>query len=63
MSDSTRFAERASSKGVNCQLEIYQQRWHVFHLQAFYRRSRRDHETNTSNKQIKDEEVSSGNLN
>lgn len=42
MSDSTRFAERASSKGVNCQLEIYQQRWHVFHLQAFYLLSARN---------------------
>lgn len=36
MSDSTRFAERAIAHGVECQLEVHEQRWHVFHLQAFY---------------------------
>jgi cyclohexanone monooxygenase len=41
LSDSTRFAQRAISHGVQCQLEIHAQRWHVFHLQAFYLASAR----------------------
>jgi hypothetical protein len=39
--DSTRLAAHAQQCGVECNLEIYQERWHVFHLQAFYLRSAR----------------------
>jgi len=34
LSDSTRLAEHASHCGVACRLEIHEQRWHVFQLQA-----------------------------
>lgn len=37
--DAGRLATRARECGVPCQLEEYAQRWHVFHLQAFYLRS------------------------
>jgi cation diffusion facilitator CzcD-associated flavoprotein CzcO/acetyl esterase/lipase len=36
LSDSTRLAERAAAQGVQVQLEIHAERWHVFHLQALY---------------------------
>ncbi len=35
-SDSTRLAEHATQCGVDCKLEIYSGRWHVFQLQSFY---------------------------
>lgn len=37
--DAFRLAAHARECGVPCQLEEYAQRWHVFHLQAFYLRS------------------------
>ena len=39
LSDSIRLAEHAVNSGVNCWLEVYAARWHVFQLQAFYLRS------------------------
>ncbi|PPA05792.1 alpha/beta hydrolase [Pseudomonas sp. MWU12-2312b] len=36
LSDSTRLAEHAANSGVDCRLEVYAARWHVFQLQAFY---------------------------
>ncbi|MDY7564594.1 alpha/beta hydrolase fold domain-containing protein [Pseudomonas sp. RTC3] len=39
LSDSTRLAEHAVNSGVDCRLEVYAGRWHVFQLQAFYLRS------------------------
>ncbi|MNX37041.1 4-hydroxyacetophenone monooxygenase [compost metagenome] len=39
LSDATRLAEHALGSGVNCRLEVYAARWHVFQLQAFYLRS------------------------
>lgn len=36
LSDSTRLAEHAVNSGVDCRLEVYAARWHVFQLQAFY---------------------------
>ncbi|EJM53189.1 flavin-containing monooxygenase [Pseudomonas sp. GM48] len=39
LSDSIRLAEQALNSGVNCRLEVYAARWHVFQLQAFYLRS------------------------
>ncbi len=39
LSDATRLAEHALDCGVNCRLEVYAARWHVFQLQAFYLRS------------------------
>lgn len=39
LSDSTRLAEHAICSGVDCRVEIYMTRWHVFQLQAFYLRS------------------------
>lgn len=39
--DATRLAAHAQQCGVVCQLEIHEERWHVFHLQAFYLRSAR----------------------
>ncbi|WP_223446936.1 MULTISPECIES: flavin-containing monooxygenase [Pseudomonas] len=36
LSDATRLAEHALDSGVNCRLEVYAARWHVFQLQAFY---------------------------
>jgi len=40
--DSTRLAAHAGRCGVSCRLEVYEERWHVFHLQAFYLRSAQD---------------------
>lgn len=37
--DAARLAAHAGECGVSCRLEAYAQRWHVFHLQAFYLRS------------------------
>jgi acetyl esterase/lipase len=34
LGDAERLAARARDCGVRCRLEIYEQRWHVFHLQA-----------------------------
>ncbi len=39
LSDSTRLAQHAVQCGVDCSIEIYLKRWHVFHLQSFYLRS------------------------
>lgn len=39
LSDSIRLAEQAVNSGMNCRLEVYAARWHVFQLQAFYLRS------------------------
>jgi len=39
LSDSTRLASLALQAGVDCTIEIYLERWHVFHLQSFYLRS------------------------
>lgn len=36
LSDSTRLAKHAGDSGVDCRLEVYAARWHVFQLQAFY---------------------------
>jgi acetyl esterase/lipase len=41
LSDSTRLAEHARQCGVDCRLELYQGRWHVFHLESFYLASAR----------------------
>jgi acetyl esterase/lipase len=41
LSDSLRLAGHARSCGVECRLEVHEQRWHVFHLQAFYLASAR----------------------
>jgi acetyl esterase/lipase len=38
-SDSTRLADHATRCHVDCRLEIYRGRWHVFQLQSFYLRS------------------------
>jgi acetyl esterase/lipase len=40
-SDSIKLEAHAQSCKVPCRLEIYKERWHVFHLQAFYLRSSR----------------------
>lgn len=40
--DATRLAAHARRCGVSCRLEEYEERWHVFHLQAFYLRSAQD---------------------
>ncbi len=42
LSDSLRLAAHAKRCGVPCRLEVHAQRWHVFHLQAFYLRSARE---------------------
>lgn len=42
LSDSVRLAKRARQAGVSCRLEIFEERWHVFQLQAFYLRSARN---------------------
>lgn len=39
--DSIQLEAHAQSCKVPCRLEIYKERWHVFHLQAFYLRSSR----------------------
>jgi cation diffusion facilitator CzcD-associated flavoprotein CzcO/acetyl esterase/lipase len=41
LADSARLARRAAECGVSCQLEVYEQRWHVFHLSSFFLRSAR----------------------
>ena len=41
LSDSTGLADQAGRSGVECHLEIYEDRWHVFHLQSFYLSSAR----------------------
>lgn len=41
MQDATRLAEHARRQGVECQLEIHAERWHVFHLQATFLSSAR----------------------
>jgi cation diffusion facilitator CzcD-associated flavoprotein CzcO/acetyl esterase/lipase len=38
-SDSERLTQHARACGVPCTLEVYQGRWHVFHLQALFLRS------------------------
>lgn len=42
LSDSTRLARHAANCGVQCELEVYTGRWHVFHLSAFYLASSRN---------------------
>ncbi|MGJ9416458.1 alpha/beta hydrolase fold domain-containing protein [Massilia sp. CMS3.1] len=37
--DAKLLAQHAAACGVACRLEIHRERWHVFHLQAFYLRS------------------------
>lgn len=37
--DAQQLADHARTCGVACQFEIHRERWHVFHLQAFYLRS------------------------
>jgi cation diffusion facilitator CzcD-associated flavoprotein CzcO/acetyl esterase/lipase len=39
LADATRLADHARACGVACRLELHRERWHVFHLQAFYLRS------------------------
>jgi acetyl esterase/lipase len=39
LADSTRLVEHARACGVACRFELHRERWHVFHLQAFYLRS------------------------
>lgn len=41
LADAELLARRAQAAGVACRLEIYQGRWHVFHLQAAYLASAR----------------------
>lgn len=41
LSDSLRLAEKAQNDGLACSLTLFQGRWHVFHLQAFYLSSAR----------------------
>ncbi len=36
LSDSVKLTAHAEASGVECRLEVYQARWHVFHLQTFY---------------------------
>jgi acetyl esterase/lipase len=40
-SDSIKLEAHAQSCKVPCRLDVYKERWHVFHLQAFYLRSSR----------------------
>jgi acetyl esterase/lipase len=37
--DAQALAAHARACGVSCRLELHRERWHVFHLQAFYLRS------------------------
>ncbi len=39
LNDSVQLAAKAEQSGIDCRLEVYQERWHVFHLQAFYLKS------------------------
>ena len=41
LSDSTRLAARMKAHQVPCQLDIFEKRWHVFHLQSLYLSSAR----------------------
>ena len=41
LSDSTTLSEQAVRCGVECHLEVYESRWHIFQLQAFYLRTAR----------------------
>jgi cation diffusion facilitator CzcD-associated flavoprotein CzcO/acetyl esterase/lipase len=41
LADATRLAGRALECGVPCRLEVFEARWHVFHLSAFWLRSAR----------------------
>ena len=41
LSDSVKLAAHVERSGVACHLEVYLERWHVFHLQAFYLSSSR----------------------
>jgi acetyl esterase/lipase len=41
LSDSLMLAEHARKCGVDCRLEVHEERWHVFHLQAAYLASAR----------------------
>jgi acetyl esterase/lipase len=41
LSDSTRLATRLKVHGVPCQLDVFEKRWHVFHLQSLYLSSAR----------------------
>jgi cyclohexanone monooxygenase len=41
LADAELLATRARSAGVSCVLEVHEQRWHVFHLQAAYLASAR----------------------
>jgi acetyl esterase/lipase len=34
LGDALRLAARAQEHGVRCRLEVFEARWHVFHLQA-----------------------------
>jgi acetyl esterase/lipase len=37
--DAEQLAAHARACGVDCRFELHRERWHVFHLQAFYLRS------------------------
>jgi acetyl esterase/lipase len=39
LNDSLLLEKHAINSGLSCRLELYLERWHVFHLQAFYLRS------------------------
>ena len=41
LNDSLQLEAHALQSGVSCKLEIYLERWHVFHLQSFYLKSSR----------------------
>jgi acetyl esterase/lipase len=41
LSDSLMLAEHARRCGIDCRLEVHEERWHVFHLQAWYLASAR----------------------
>ena len=42
LSDSLRLVEHAEKFGVNTTLQIFEKRWHVFHLEAIFLKSARD---------------------
>lgn len=41
LNDSLQLEDHAVKSGVDCRLELYLERWHVFHLQSFYLKSSR----------------------
>lgn len=41
LNDSLGLESQAEKSGVSCRLELYLERWHVFHLQSFYLKSSR----------------------